>query len=235
MSSRSINRKDFLVITVSAVTASVLAAACGGDDTPAPAGSAGTGTAGTGTAGTGTAGTGTAGTGTAGTGTAGTGTAGTASGGTASGGASGSGSGGMSGGGGGASGGHAGSGGAGGTSGGSGGSGGGGGGGKCGADLMVTSTGQHTHTLKITAAQFTAGTEVTIETGMGSGHTHWVKITAADFTMLNAGMEVKKKSCSGGNHEYVLKCGGGASAGVIPDMTACPDTNMCGSMMSDAC
>ncbi len=105
----------------------------------------------------------------------------------------------------------------------------------CGADLNIMSTGQHMHTLKVTAAQITAGVDVTIETGSSMNHTHWVKITAADFTMLKAGTEVKKKSCSGGNHEYVLKCGGGASAGTIPDMTACPDADMCGNAMATPC
>ena len=53
--------------------------------------------------------------------------------------------------------------------------------------------------------------------------------------MLKAGMEVKKKSCSGGNHEYVLKCGGGGSAAAIPDMTSCPDADMCGNAMATPC
>jgi len=86
----------------------------------------------------------------------------------------------------------------------------------------------------VTAAQIAAGAAVTIETGTGLGHTHWVKLTAADFTSLKAGMEVKKKSCSGGNHEYVLKCGGGGSAPAIPNETT-DCTDMCGGMMADAC
>jgi hypothetical protein len=239
MSSRSINRKDFLVITVSAVTASVLAAACGGDDPPAPGGTAGTsGTGGSGTAGTGTAGTGTAGTGTAGTGTAGTGTAGTASGGTASGGASGSGSGGMSGSGGssGGSGGRGGSGGAGGSGGSSGGSGGsgGGGGGSCGANITSKSSGaQHTHTLTVMAADITAGATKKIQTSTDGGHSHWVEITMADFTALKAGMEVKKKTCSGGDHFYILKCGGGGSTPAVPTAQECTDE--CGGMENMTC
>jgi len=86
----------------------------------------------------------------------------------------------------------------------------------------------------VTAAQITAGTEVTIETGTGAGHTHFVKITAADFTSLKAGTEVKKKSCSGGNHEYVLKCGGGGSTPVVPNDTS-DCTDECGGMMANAC
>lgn len=100
---------------------------------------------------------------------------------------------------------------------------------------MVTSSGaQHTHTLKVTAAQIAAGTEVTIETGTGANHTHWVKITAADFTMLKAGMQVKKVTCNGGQHQYVLKCGGGGDTPIVPTTAECP-ANTCGSMMSNAC
>jgi hypothetical protein len=138
----------------------------------------------------------------------------------------------MSGGSGGSGGAAGGSGGSGGASGGSGGGGGSGGagGGKCGADISVMSSGGHMHSLLVTAAQIAAGTDVTIETGSSMAHTHWVKITAADFTMLKAGMEVKKKSCSGGDHEYVLKCGGGGTA---PGTPTCADE--CGSMMANAC
>jgi hypothetical protein len=236
MSSRSINRKDFLVITVSAVTASVLAAACGGDDPPAPGGTAGTtgtggsGTAGTGTAGTGTAGTGTAGTGTAGTGTAGTASGGTASGGTASGGASGSGSGGMSGGGG--SGGRGGAGGSGGSSGGSGGSGGGGGGGMCGtASIMQTSTEMHDHIpadpamLKMSLKTLINGTAASMASmeftlpsdGQGGGHVHKIKLSAQQVTMLKGGgmvtglvtydtMEGEATHATGHTHTYTISC-----------------------------
>jgi hypothetical protein len=227
MSSRSINRKDFLIVTVSAVAASVLSAACG-DETPAVGGTAGTGTGGSGTAGTGTAGTGTAGTGTAGTGTAGTGTAGT---GTAGTGTAGTGTGGGSGGSGGAAGGSGGA--SGGSGGGSAGAG-GGGGGSCGANIVAKSSGEmHTHTLTIMAADITAGATKKFETSNDSGHTHWVEITMADFTMLKAGMEVKKKSCSGGDHQYVLKCGGGGTAPVVPTAQECPD--MCGGSEAMTC
>jgi hypothetical protein len=233
MSSRSINRKDFLIVSVTAVTASVIAA-CGGDDPVTPPGTAGTGTGGSGTAGTGTAGTGTAGTGTAGTGTAGTSSGGTSAG---SGGSS-AGTGGSSAGTGGSSAGTGGSsGGTGGASGGSGGGGGtgGGGGGSCGANIVAKSSGaQHTHTLTIMAADITAGATKKFQTSNDSGHTHWVEITAADFTTLKGGGEVKKKSCSGGDHEYVLKCGGGGTAPVVP--TDCGgDTNMCGGAMDSVC
>jgi hypothetical protein len=222
MSSRTVNRKQFLVFSASAVAASALAAC--GDDTPDPVGASGSGSGGT--AGTGTSGTGTSGTGTGGS--AGSGTSGSSTGGSAAGsGGSAAGSGGST----------AGSGGSGGSSAGTGGGGGtgGAGGGKCTGDIMVESSGDHKHTLLVTAAQITAGTEVTILSGEAIGHKHYVKITAADFTALKAGMEVKKKSCSGGDHEYVLKCGGGGSAPMAP--TCGGDSDMCGNddNMGDAC
>jgi hypothetical protein len=102
----------------------------------------------------------------------------------------------------------------------------------CTGDIMVTSSGGHTHTLLVTAAQITAGTDVTILSGMGMGHSHYVKITAADFTALKAGMEVKKKSCSGGDHEYVLKCGAGASQPMAP---TCADECGDDDNMASAC
>jgi hydroxymethylpyrimidine/phosphomethylpyrimidine kinase len=95
-------------------------------------------------------------------------------------------------------------------------------GGGCDADISVMSSGgMHQHSLLVTAAQIAAGTDVTILSGESQSHSHQVKITAADFTALKAGMEVKKKSCAGGDHEYVLKCGGGGSTPVVP--TDCTD------------
>jgi hypothetical protein len=225
MSSRTLNRKQFLVFTASAAAASVLAA-CGEDDPGTTGGSSGSAGSASGSSGSSAGG--------SASGSGGAGTAGSASG---SGGAA-AGSGGSSAGSGGANAGSGGaSGGSGGASGGSGGSG-GSGSGMCTGDIMVTSDNAsgHTHTLSVTAAQITAGTEVTILSGGmdgdDSGHKHYVKITAADFTALKAGMEVKKKSCAGGDHQYVLKCGAGASAPVAP---MCND--MCGDDddMASAC
>jgi hypothetical protein len=44
-------------------------------------------------------------------------------------------------------------------------------------------------------------------------------------------MTVKKHSCSGGDHEYVLKCGGTTDMGVAP--VGCADE--CGGMMTNPC
>jgi hypothetical protein len=223
----SLNRKDFLVLTISSAAIATFLEACSDDPvTPGPTGgTGGTGTAGTGTAGTGTAGTGTAGTGTAGTGTAGTGTAGTPSGGSGgSGGASG-GSGGASGGSGGASGGSGGrggsggaSGGSGGASGGSGGSGGGGGGGMCGtvSTLMQTSTESHDHipadsaALKASLKTHINGAMSTMkfELPMDGGHKHDITLTAAQVMMLKNGQTVTGiTSTMDGNHTHVYSIG----------------------------
>jgi hypothetical protein len=178
MSSRSFNRKDFLVLTVTTVAAGALTA-CGDDPAPGGGTSGSGGTPGGGSGGM--AGTPAAGGSTSG---AGGGTSGSTSGG---GGAGGSGTAGGGAGGGGAGGGSGG----GGAGGGSGGGGaGGGGGGACG-DLSAKSSGtQHTHMLMIPAADITAGATKKYETSTDSNHSHWVEITAADFTALKAGMEV---------------------------------------------
>jgi hypothetical protein len=221
MSSRSLNRKDFLVLTISSATIATFLEACGGDD-PAPGngtgGSGGTGMAGTGTAGTGTAGTGTAGTGTGGS-TAGTGgsSAGTGTGGTSAG----SGGTGGSGGSGGGSGGAGGSGGKGG-SGGAGGSG-GGGGGMCGTvSIMQTSAEQHDHipadptTLKADLKMHINGAMSTMaftlpSDGGGQGHTHTLTFTVPEVMMLKGGgMITGKKSSTDETHSHTYTIGCGA-------------------------
>ena len=221
----SLNRKDFLVLTVSSAAIASFLGACG-DDPVTPGGTGGSGTAGTGTGGTGTAGTGTAGTGTAGTGTAGTGTAGTGTAGTSTGGSGGGsgGSGGASGGSGGrggsggASGGSGGRGGSGGASGGSGGSGGGGGGGMCGtvSTLMQTSTEQHDHipadsaALKASLKTHINGAMSTMkfELPMDGGHKHDITLTAAQVMMLKSGQMVTGiTSTNDGGHTHVYTIG----------------------------
>jgi hypothetical protein len=91
------------------------------------------------------------------------------------------------------------------------------------------------HALVIPAADIAAGVAkvyvTTNVTGMpAQQHMHYVQVTAADFTALKAGQQVTKHSCSGGDHEYVLKCGGGAGMGGAP---TCNDE--CGGMMSNPC
>ncbi len=57
---------------------------------------------------------------------------------------------------------------------------------------------------------------MTILSSTSQSHAHYVLVTAADFTALKAGMEVKKKSCAGGDHQWVLKCGSGGDAPMDP-------------------
>ncbi len=54
--------------------------------------------------------------------------------------------------------------------------------------------------------------------------------TTADFDLLKAGMEVKKKSCAGGDQEFVLKCGGATSQ---PGTPVCNDE--CGASQATPC
>jgi len=92
------------------------------------------------------------------------------------------------------------------------------------------------HGLVIPMADITAGADKTYVTtnvtGMiAQGHMHYVQVRAADFAMLKAGMTVKRHSCSGGDHEYVLKCGGTTDMGAAP--VGCADE--CGGMMTNPC
>lgn len=225
MSSRTINRKEFLTITVSTVAITAFLEACG-DDPATSNGSAGSGTAGTGTAGTpATGGTGTAGTGTAGTGTAGTPAAGgTGTAGTGTGGASGGSAGGAAGGKGGTGGASGGTGGASGGSGGAGGSGGSGGagGGMCGTvTIMQTSTEQHDH-IPNDATQLKADLKMHINGAMSTmeftlpmdgNHVHKITLNVGQVMMLKGGgMVTMIKSTMDGqgphSHTYTIGCAG---------------------------
>jgi hypothetical protein len=100
--------------------------------------------------------------------------------------------------------------------------------------MTINSSGDHMHTITVTAAQIAAGTDVTILSSTTLSHAHYVLVTAADFTALKAGMQVKKHSCAGGDHQWVLKCGGGGDAPADP---GCSSTDMCGdgTTMANAC
>ncbi len=56
-------------------------------------------------------------------------------------------------------------------------------------------------------ADIEAGITKAIETTNSFGHTHFVELTAEDFAALKLGQPVTKKSCDGGDHEYVIGCG----------------------------
>jgi hypothetical protein len=104
----------------------------------------------------------------------------------------------------------------------------------CSAGITATSSGEaHTHTLTLPAADIAASVTKTYATSVNSGHNHFVRLDATDFAALKSGGEVKKKSCSGGDHQFVLKCGGGGSVPVVPTAQECPD--MCGASMDMTC
>jgi hypothetical protein len=218
MSSRTLNRKQFLVFTASAVAASALAAC--GDDAVDPGGASGSGTGGS--AGSGTAGSGTSGSGTSGSGTSGSGGSGTAGGGGSSAGKGGSGgSGGSAAGSGGSSAGSGGS--TAGSGGSSAGSGGSGGGGMCGSVSMISQTSSEPHDhiladqtmLKMDLKTFinmavADVTEFTVPNeGQGAGHTHKLKLTAQQLASLKGGgmaTGVKTSMDENHTHTYTIVC-----------------------------
>jgi len=96
----------------------------------------------------------------------------------------------------------------------------------------VTSSGEHQHTLLVTPAEIAAGEELTTLSSTTLGHAHYVRITAADFAALKAGMQVRKKSCAGPDHEWVLACYFGASPAGAP---SCSDDCGDGTTPANAC
>lgn len=78
----------------------------------------------------------------------------------------------------------------------------------------------HTHTLVIPLADIMAGVTKSFESSEDVGHTHCVELTAEDFDTLKSGGVVKKPTCNGGNHEFVISCAASPPAPVNP--TSCP-------------
>jgi hypothetical protein len=240
---RHLSRKQFLSLGVYGGLG-LIGAHCTLDDTPESTGAAGNGGSSSST--TNNASTSASTTGPTG-GSGGSSSSSTTGNGGSGGSASGNGGAGGSGGSGGrgGSGGSAGSGGKGG-SGGSGGSkdagaGGGGqdGGASCGTNVNANVSMNHAanpHALVIPPADIAAGVaKVYVTTNVpgmpAQQHMHWVQVTATDFTALKAGQTVKKHSCSGGDHEYVLKCGGTTDMGGAP---ACGESD-CGGSATNLC
>jgi hypothetical protein len=63
------------------------------------------------------------------------------------------------------------------------------------------------HALSIPMADIMAGVEKCYDaTGASTTHKHYVTLTAADFATLRSGGVVRKFTCNGGDHEYVLSC-----------------------------
>lgn len=196
--SRSISRKQFLLVT--AASTSALLTACG-EEAPVSTRNNGTG----GGAGSG----GGATTGGSGGGSAGTGTSGSANGGSSTAGSSASG--------GSSNGGSAGS--SGGTSGGTGGSG-GTSGEACVADVVAEISCPHDHALTVPAADIMAGVTKSYDIEGLATHSHIVEITAEDFATLKAGGTVFKFVEAGDfqDHCVTLSCG---TAGNPEEAPAC--------------
>ena len=72
-----------------------------------------------------------------------------------------------------------------------------------------------------------------LNASQGQGHVHSVKLTAADFTALKAGMTVTKKSCDASHeHQFAFKVCPMAS---VPAGKVCAPTDTCGSENGPAC
>jgi hypothetical protein len=74
------------------------------------------------------------------------------------------------------------------------------------AEITADISDNHGHELIIPMLDIMTGTTKSYNAQGDAGHDHWVELTAADFTALKAGMTVRKYSCNGGDHEYVLSC-----------------------------
>lgn len=96
----------------------------------------------------------------------------------------------------------------------------------CSADLEIESSGElHTHMLIVPLTAIQAGVDVTLITEEdGATHCHSVMLTASDLSTIASGGVVKKTTCSGGDHEFVISCSASAPAPVVPS-TCGPDDN----------
>jgi hypothetical protein len=65
----------------------------------------------------------------------------------------------------------------------------------------VSSSGGHTHSVRITGAQILAGAAVTL-TLTGGGHTHTVSLTADEVGDIGDGVRVSKQSSSDDQHVH---------------------------------
>src|SRR4051812_46695463 len=211
---RSLSRKDFLLFATSATGSALLAMACSSDTderTTGAGGSSGTG----GSSSTG--------------GSSATGGGSSTGGSSASGGSTGSGGSAATGGGDGTGG----STGTGGTSAGSGGSPTVDAGSACSGDKITAKcspgdgkVGGHTHVLEVPIADVLAGATKTYQT-IGGSHCHQVEVTANDFATLQSGGVVRKPTCNGGDHEFLLSCAADSPEPVNP--TTCGgDTDVSG-------
>jgi len=99
--------------------------------------------------------------------------------------------------------------------------------GMCAALVTAAISNNHGHVLELPIADIDAGADKTYKVTGTATHCHQVTITAADFATLKGGGVVTKKSCNGGDHEYVLSCAPGAPAPGVPDCAADPALGTC--------
>jgi hypothetical protein len=62
----------------------------------------------------------------------------------------------------------------------------------------------HGHTVTITAAQLTAGGDVTLQLTEGSGHTHSCSLTGAEVVQIRDNTRVAKESSSNSGHSHTV-------------------------------
>ncbi len=97
----------------------------------------------------------------------------------------------------------------------------------CAATVFAAISANHGHELEIPLADIEAGVEMTYSAQGTAGHCHQVTLTAEDFATLQAGGTVRKFSCNGNDHEYVLSCAADPPAPEAPDCSADPGFGSC--------
>jgi len=71
-------------------------------------------------------------------------------------------------------------------------------------DKSAAISANHGHTCTITAAQLTAGGDVTLQLTEGSGHTHSCSLTGAEVVQVRDNTRVSKESSSNSGHTHTV-------------------------------
>lgn len=107
-----------------------------------------------------------------------------------------------------------------------------GGGNACDGDIEAEISLNHMHALTVPMADIMAGVAKVYDTKGAAAHSHYVELTADDFATLRSGGTIKKLSCNGGDHEYVLSCGTASETAEDP---GCAMSDNCGNLMNMLC
>ncbi len=102
----------------------------------------------------------------------------------------------------------------------------------CTGEIEAEISMNHNHALTVPMADIMAGVAKIYDAQGTANHPHYVELTADDFATLRAGGTVKKVSCSGGDHEYVLSCGTASETAGNP---MCMMSDNCGGTMQNLC